>query len=61
MSNQNPDDGEEKCIYIESDADFVDYCRELAIKQGRVQRRGNLATNDEGKYLGEVTYWPVLN
>lgn len=48
-----------------NDADFFEYCLDLAVQKGRVQKKGNLAHAESedgtGKYLGEVTYWPVLN
>ncbi len=57
MSNTHP--------YDMNDADFFEYCLDLAVQKGRVQKKGNLAHAESedgtGKYLGEVTYWPVLN
>ncbi len=45
-----------------TDHEFFDFCLDLAVKSGRVQKRGNLARNeDDTEYLGEVTYHLVLN
>lgn len=59
MSKKNKP--EETALHIESDADFIDYCLELATRQGRVQKKGNLASNEAGTYIGDVTYHVVLN
>jgi len=49
-------------IFIESDADFVDYCLDLAVRKGRIQKKGNLARTEDGdKYVGDITYDLVLN
>ncbi len=49
-------------VYIEDDADFVDYCLELAVQQGRIRKKGNLARTEDGEsYDGDITYELVLN
>ncbi len=52
-------------LFIESDSDFVDYCLDLAVRQGRIQKKGNLAhvesDDGTGKYIGDITYGLVLN
>lgn len=43
-----------------TDAEFVDFCRDLAVKQGRVQKTGTLRRKDpddpESGYAEEIIY-----
>ncbi len=48
-----------------SDDEFFEYCLNLAVKQGRVQKKGTLKRKDpedpDSAYAEDITYHAVLN
>ncbi len=66
MSNKKKpeidDDDEAGCVYIEHDEDFLNYCRDMLVKSGRVKKTGNLKRTEDGEsYVGDILYEMVLN